>query len=220
MRGLREWSGLTPFIDITQFDAGIIFKSNDNNEADRQNIAMISQEESSHERTSTNDKKKKEIRIIIRISLESTTVSKIGIASKARTMSSWWHQSKKKERKLINIYVSIKLKQCSLLTIKRSVLWATIIHYTWREHVRKFPLYLDTLIFIYHSKFPWSSAIKRCKKMEYRKFMWTFVVRAKSRRRKIRTNWRIKWIARKEKEKERKRTEDRTWKVDSKIRVY
>lgn len=56
---LREWSGLTPFIDITQFDAGIIFKSNDNNEADRQNIAMISQEESSHERTSTNDKKKK-----------------------------------------------------------------------------------------------------------------------------------------------------------------
>lgn len=59
LRGLREWSGLTPFIDITQFDAGIIFKSNDNNEADRQNIAMISQEESSHERTSTNDKKKK-----------------------------------------------------------------------------------------------------------------------------------------------------------------
>lgn len=59
LRGLREWSGLTPFIDITQFDAGIIFKSNDNNEADRQNIAMISQEESSHERTSTNDKKKR-----------------------------------------------------------------------------------------------------------------------------------------------------------------
>lgn len=31
-----------PFIDIIQFDAGIIFKSNDNNEVDRQNIAVIS----------------------------------------------------------------------------------------------------------------------------------------------------------------------------------
>lgn len=95
------------------------------------------------EGTSTNDKKRKNTHNRSNRVWNRRQFRKIGIASKARTMSSWWRRSKKKERKLINTYVSIKLKQCSLLTIKRSVLWATI--YTLYHITRttsKFPLCL------------------------------------------------------------------------------
>lgn len=94
------------------------------------------------EGTSTNDKKRKNTHNCSNEFGIDDSFEKSESQAKLVTMSSWWRRSKKKERKLINTYVSIKLKQCSLLTIKRSVLWATIYTLYITRTTSKFPLCL------------------------------------------------------------------------------